>query len=289
MREADRDMRQTRPKPPLAQRPEARSLWAGALLLSLTSLSSAHAAGDAADSAQKAAEKNDKSAANARKKVQGSAKDQSLGVLTYRELAAVQKPLYSPQGMLEVGLQSAILPADVYVFSTSLGAQGTLHLNERLGLELNAQYSWGFETYASRTLREQGIRVDAWSPLTFVTLDAVYAPIYAKLNLMGQQILHFDVAVVGGAGLFVSERTLYNDVNAADGAARFSQPVSLNAGLLHRYYVRILGHACAVRLDARDHLTLMQTLDGAFWLKHNLLLGLGFSTFLPTGKAGGGS
>lgn len=219
--------------------------------------------------------------------IQSPTPSENLGVLTHRELAAVQQPLFGTNGKLELGVQSGILPADVYVFSTSAGLQGTLHLNDRLGLELNGQYSWGFETYASRTLRTQGIRVDAWSPVALVTVDAVYAPIYAKLNLLSKRIVHFDVAVVGGGGLLISQRTLYNDVSAAADASRYGMPLSLNAGLLHRYYVHLFGQQVALRLDARDHLSLMQGLDGNFWLKHNLLLGLGVSTFLPARKGGG--
>ena len=269
------------PAPNLA-RTVIGSLFAGIFWSSLLAPVALQAASASTRAAQKAP-----ASVKSPNPIQSPTPAENLGVLTNRELAAVQQPLFGTNGKLELGVQTGILPADVYVFSASAGLQGTLHLNDRLGVELNTQYSWGFETYASRTLRTQGIRVDAWSPLALVTVDAVYAPIYAKLNLLGKRILHFDVALVGGGGLLVSERTLYNDVSASADASRYGMPLSLNAGLLHRYYVHLFGQQFALRLDARDHLSLLQGLEGNFWLKHNLLLGLGVSTFLPARKAGG--
>lgn len=206
---------------------------------------------------------------------------ENLGVLQNRELAAVQKPLFGTQNKLELSLHSGLLPIDPYVLGAIYGAQGTLHLDERLGLELALEAGTGWDTYASKALREQGIRVDAYFPRAVATLGAVYTPVYAKLNLLGKQVVHFDVALTAGAGMFLAERTLYNDTESAEDARRYSFPLSVHLGILERYYLTLFQQQWAIRLDARDHLTWITNLDGTGWLKHNLAFGVGVSWFMP--------
>lgn len=214
---------------------------------------------------------------------EGPRPDQTLGVLRHGELAAVQKPLYPTEGRLELGVGVGLIPNDAFVTGGMLALSATWHARPELGVELALGLGRGWETYASRTLQAQGVRVDAYSPVALASLDAVWTPIYAKLNLLGRRVVHFDVAAVAGAGLFLAERTIYNDTVAAEGARRYNLPASVNLGLLHRYYLTFAQRPFAVRLEARDHLTLVPEGLAGPWLKHDLLLSVGLSGFLSFG------
>ncbi|MFM7203041.1 MAG: outer membrane beta-barrel domain-containing protein [Myxococcota bacterium] len=216
---------------------------------------------------------------------EGPRPDQTLGVLRPGELAAVQKPLYPRSGRLELGVNTALIPNDAYVLGAMMGVQATWHLSPEWGAELSLGLGRGWDTYASRALQVQGVRVDAYSPVMQTSLDVVWTPIYAKLNLLGWRVVHFDVAGVAGGGLFLAERTIFNDTVAAEGSPRYNLPASLNLGLLHRYYMTVLGRPWALRLEVRDHLTLVPEGLAGPWLKHDLLLGVGLSGFLTLGGA----
>jgi outer membrane beta-barrel protein len=165
------------------------------------------------------------------------------------------------------------------------------YFSERIAGDCLLSFGNGFETYESKRLQELGVRIDSYTPRLVASFNAQWTPIYAKLNLLGMRVVHFDTSLTGGIGAFVARRTIYNDVDASPGADRFNRPLSVNIGLNQRYYARLWGYSAALRLEARDYLYLFDTLAGNHYIKHNWYFGAGISWFFdfarPKGKANG--
>lgn len=218
----------------------------------------------------------------------GPSPEQELGVLANKDLAAVQKPVFSCAGKLELGAQMVTIPSDPYVLALHGSAVGTWYATERLAVDALVAAGNGWETSESTRLESQGVRVDSYTPRFIASLNLQWTPIYAKLSLLGVRIVHFDTSITAGAGAFVARRTLYNAVEASPDADRYNHPASVDLGLNQRYYFRAAGHMLAVRVDVRDYLYVLQTLEATKVIKHNWYFGLGVSWFFDlVGKRGG--
>ena len=218
----------------------------------------------------------------------GPSPEQELGVLAHRDIAAVQKPVFSTSGKLELAAQFITIPSDPYILALQGGLIGTWYFTERLALEALVSAGNGWETSESTRLASQGVQVDSYTPRFISSLNVQWTPIYAKLSLLGLRIVHFDTSLTGGAGAFVARRTLYNAVEASPDADRYNHPASFNLGLNQRYYLRAGGRMLAVRADVRDYLYVLRTLEATKVVKHNWYFGLGVSWFFDlSGKRGG--
>ncbi len=218
----------------------------------------------------------------------GPAPEEELGVLADRDLAAVQRPIFSTSGKLEVTVQAVTIPTDPYVLSVHGSAIGTWYFTERLAIEALVGFGNGRETDQSTRLQALGIRVDTYTPRFISSVNVQWTPIYAKLNLLGVRIVHFDTSLTAGAGAFVARRTIYNDVEPTPDAERFNNPASIDVGINQRYFLRAAGQMLALRIDARDYLYVQQTLEATRVVKHNWYFGAGLSWFFELSRDRGG-
>ena len=210
-------------------------------------------------------------------------------MLAMEDLAAVQKPLFSTQGKMEVAAQVATIPTDPYVISAHGGISVGWYLSERLAVEYLFAWGNGRETSQSTRLQSLGVRVDAYMPRVVTSINTQWTPIYAKFSLLGMRVVHFDTSITGGVGALVAERTIYNDVEAAANADVYNRPASINVGINQRYFIRTRGQMFAIRADVRDYLYLLETLENSRVVKHNWYFGLGVSWFFrPVFEKGGG-
>lgn len=206
-----------------------------------------------------------------------------LGLLANEEVRVVQENLYEKAGHLEVGASLGAIPNDPYYLAGTVGVVGLYHLSETLGVGLAIHGATGGPTQEADRLSEfGGAAVDSYAPTLLVDLDAQWTPIYAKLNLLGQAVVHYDVYVAGGVGAFLARRSILEGVSAgADPAVgAWNSPASVNLGLGNRFFFRAGDKVQAVHLEARDHLFLAENPDGSRWLKNNLHLTLGWSIYL---------
>lgn len=217
----------------------------------------------------------------------GPAPDEELGLLANTDLAAVQKPLFSMRRKLEVSGHTALLPGDPYVVGVLGGVGAAYYFSERLAADVLLSYGNGFETFESTRLQELGVRVDSYTPRFVCSFNAQWTPIYAKLNLLGYRVVHFDTSLTGGVGAFVARRTIYNDVEASPEAARFNLPASINVGINQRYFARIANHTAALKLELRDYLYVLRTVTDTSGIKHNWFLSLGITWYFDLFEGGG--
>lgn len=204
-----------------------------------------------------------------------------IAALDPGEIRIVQDLLYEKAGSVEASLALGFIPNDPYVLSGSLGLGATYHLSETLAVEGTFNFFGNRETAEGERLGVYGVAVDGYSPFLQGGIGATWTPIYAKLNLLGRAILHYDLYLAGGAGAFLAERTLLAGVDNASesGLERFNSPFSVNVGLGQRFFLRPDTRTQSVKVEVRDHLYRATTPEGEGWIKHNVHITAGWGVF----------
>jgi outer membrane beta-barrel protein len=130
--------------------------------------------------------------------------------------------------------------------------------------------------------------------------EVAWAPVYGKLNLAAEQVLHFDLALMAGPDYIVTDQVLARDTAAAlaasGGKPATQATIGGHVGLGVRIY---LNRFMALRLDVKDYVYAVKVpnwIEGAGNLprtdvQNQLFLELGLSFFFPTSPraAGGGT
>lgn len=198
-----------------------------------------------------------------------------VGVLRNEDIHVVQKVLYPKAERSEIGVHLGYVGFDAYVKAPNAQVSFTKHMDETLAFSAVAGAGWGLKSSAYRQLETPayGVAPYATGYLASVLAGVEYAPIYAKLNLNGARIVHFDVYLALRAGLTV-ERSVLPDHTLA-----FAPTLSPALGT--RYF---LAPAAALHVALRDDLTILRyTLTQETKLKQNANVTVGL-TFLSPAK-----
>jgi outer membrane beta-barrel protein len=130
-------------------------------------------------------------------------------------------------------------------------------------------------------------------------LEVAWAPVYGKLNLAAEQVLHFDLALLAGADYISADEVLARDaaeaLAIAGGTPSAKGTVGGHVGVGVRIY---LNRFMAIRLDFKDYVYAVKVpnwIEGAgnqprTDVQNQLCFELGLSFFFPTSprSAGGG-
>ena len=130
--------------------------------------------------------------------------------------------------------------------------------------------------------------------------EVAWAPVYGKLNLAAEQVLHFDLAVMAGADYITHDEVLSRDaaesLAAAGGKPATTGTIGGHVGLGLRFY---LSRFLAIRLDVKDYIYAVEVpnwIEGSgnqprTDIQNQLFLELGLSFFVPTSPraTGGGT
>ena len=84
------------------------------------------------------------------------------------------------------------------------------------------------------------------------TFVARWSPIYGKINLLGENVLNFDLYFVGGLGMISAKRYYVSANDDGSLALRFDKPqvsIPVNAGLGINFFIN---QSLAVKIDARS-------------------------------------
>jgi outer membrane beta-barrel protein len=114
--------------------------------------------------------------------------------------------------------------------------------------------------------------------------EVAFSPIYGKLNLIGEQVAHFDVSILGGADYVVFQKALESGVAQAAAQAGQKPPdassLAGHVGLGLRIY---LYGFVALRLELKDYLYRAEigNLQRMQW-QNQLFADMGLSFFFPT-------
>lgn len=168
-----------------------------------------------------------------------------IGMIRDEEITVVQKLLYPKDGRTEVGFHVGVMPFDAYLTSPNAQISFATHFSEQWGLSLVAGGGYSFKSGVYRELESPtyGVAPNAYRYLGSALIGFENAPIYAKLNLNGSRIVHFDVYWTLRAGATLEQSFI------PGGGLAFGPTVS--PGIGGRFF---LGKAAALKLELRDDL-----------------------------------
>jgi outer membrane beta-barrel protein len=191
-------------------------------------------------------------------------------------IKAVERKVFLKRRRFEVMPYVGLDLNDAFFQHFFVGASAAYHLEDSFALELRGGFALGdLEKDSVRFVRVEtgSLPFDPPSLVAHADLDAVWAPIYGKLSLFGESILHFDTFLTAGGGIFVTERT--DDPRGARDRVTNVNP-SANIGVGQRYFIN---EWLVLRAELRNY-TFLET-GGQSDLQNVTVLGLALSGFFP--------
>ena len=194
-----------------------------------------------------------------------------LGVLKNSDISVVQKMLYTKEGRTELAMHVGVMPFDAYSTTPLAMVSYGSFMSESLGWEVALGAGYGLKTADYKELEGPmyGVAPDAYRYLLSASGDVQWSPIYAKMNLGGQKILHYDVYGLAGLDLSVKDSMVLPEleVAVAPGAV---------LGIGGRFY---LSKNSAVRVQLRDEVVveIRSPTTGGTHLDHQLSVTAGFA------------
>lgn len=194
-----------------------------------------------------------------------------LGTLKNEEITVVQKLLYPKTDKMEIGLQLGVIAFDPYMIAPKAQLTVGKHRSESLEIEGQLGFGYGFGTRAYKELGGDalGVRPEAYRYLASVSAGVNWSPIYAKMNVNGDRVMHHDVYIP-----IVAHATLER---LAWGEQYFAVAPGVGVGVGIRVFQ---GDGGAIRIELRDDLLVeARKQSGTVALKQNVGLHVGFSRF----------
>jgi outer membrane beta-barrel protein len=199
-----------------------------------------------------------------------------IGVLKDSDIQVVQRVLFPKDGRLEIGGHLGWMPFDPLVTTPNAQLSIDKHFSDSLALSVLIGGGYGLKTarYVELESPAYGVAPAAYRYLASALIGVSWSPIYAKMNIGGTKVVHFDIygTLRGGASLESSV--------IPGGGITVAPTVSLGLGM--RFFVN---ETVAVRFAVRDDLMVeYRDIIGAWRFKQNGGLTLGVTWF--TGKKG---
>jgi outer membrane beta-barrel protein len=195
--------------------------------------------------------------------------------------------LHRKAGRLELTPEAQISLADAFFTKTMIGAKATWHVAEWLSVGASMAAGMTRPTGSTQVCPpNQGCQ-----PATPAQLAAVpgeikmkagaelgFAPVYAKLNVMGEKVIHFDLSLLAGPD-WISYRQVLPPPALPDAAVSpgTASAIGGHVGLGTRVFLSDWG---ALRLELKDYFYRVPV-GGQKKLEQQLFVELGFSFFLP--------
>lgn len=197
------------------------------------------------------------------------------------KIGPVSGQLLTKSGRSELGAGSGLSVNDAFHRKVFVGGRYAYHLGESLAIEASGDY--GIISFVSGAI-ERCSTNQPCTPADAAALSAApgdvraqaalavqWAPVYGKLSLLAESVVHFDLFLCAGGGV-VSYRGL--DENGA--AISPTTPAGVIGIGLRAHLNRWL----ALRFDARDVVYQAQVRGDADW-QNQLEVGLSLSVFAP--------
>ncbi|MEO1273588.1 MAG: outer membrane beta-barrel domain-containing protein [Myxococcota bacterium] len=138
-----------------------------------------------------------------------------------RDVSVVQKRLFTKDGRLEVTAYSGVVPNDPFLTYLPVGARIGYYFVESIGVEVSGSFSGGSLQLDSGLADDLRNDEDINANVTLldrqqyrVNAAVSWSPFYGKFALLDSRLSNFDIYLVGGLGLVVTESP---DVNADTG------------------------------------------------------------------------
>jgi outer membrane beta-barrel protein len=179
-----------------------------------------------------------------------------------RQRRHVRDRLFLKQARHELAATFGYYVSDLYSATYVAGGSYTYHMTEGTAVELSGAITHADADLIRAIEDERGdIIDDAFARTLMAESLLLWTPVYGKFRL-GGSVVHFDLHLDGGFGVV---------------DAQTSRGFSGVGGLGVKVF---MGHAFALRFDARDHVHRHELLDESF-LVNDLTLTAGVSMFLP--------
>lgn len=194
-----------------------------------------------------------------------------LGVLKNSDISVVQKMLYTKEGRTELGMHVGVMPFDAYS-TTPLGmvSYGSF-MSETLGWEVALGGGYGLKSADFKELESPmyALAPDAYRYLVSVSGDVQWSPIYAKMSLAGQKVLHYDVYGLAGVDFSVKDSMVLPDLEIAVAPGGV-------LGIGARFY---LNPNAAIRVQLRDEVVaeIRTPTTGGTHLEHQVSVTAGYT------------
>jgi outer membrane beta-barrel protein len=225
------------------------------------------------------------------------------------KIKPISGQLYTKAGRLEVSPTLALSFNDAFLKKYQGGVKVGWHFTEFLSA--GATFAMGATSATGSAVvcpANQGCQGASKSQLwqvpgairMMVGAEVAWAPVYGKLNLAAEQVLHFDLALLAGPDVIRRDEVLSRD--AADalvlsgGSPATTTSLGGHVGLGLRFY---FNRFMALRIDVKDYVYAVKVpnwIEGAgdkprIDVQNQLFLELGLSFFFPTAprSPGGGT
>lgn len=181
-------------------------------------------------------------------------------------IKAVQRKVFMKKGRVEIFPQFSLDLNDPFYQHLIVGGSVAYHLADSFAIEARGGYAFAsIKQGALRFVRQETDSLIK-NPPEFkyhADLDLLWAPIYGKISLFGDSILHFDTYVTAGPGIFGTDAGL--------------NPAA-NIGIGQRYFIT---EWLTARFELRDYMFL-DSRNTSSDLQNLLVFGFSVSGFLPT-------
>lgn len=181
-------------------------------------------------------------------------------------IKAVERKAFLKKSRVEIFPQFGLDLNDPFFQHMLVGAAVGFHVADSLAFELRGSaVVASIKSSAIRFVRTEtdSLLKNAPELQYHADLDVVWAPLYGKISLFSEGILHFDTYITAGPGIFGTDA----GINPA-----------VNFGLGQRYFIT---DWLTARLEIRDYLYLDSRNDESS-VRQSLVLGFALSGFFPT-------
>jgi outer membrane beta-barrel protein len=175
------------------------------------------------------------------------------------KIKPISGQLYEKAGRFEITPVLALSLEDAFFTKYLAGLRVGYHVNESLAVALAFAAGTTSPTGSAVVCpANQGCRPASAAELyqvpgrirSTVSADVAWTPVYGKLNLVAEQVAHFDLGLVGGADLVIHDALLSANQAMVLGQKPSSRSgVGGHVGLAIRLF---LGETLAIRWEVRD-------------------------------------
>lgn len=181
-------------------------------------------------------------------------------------IKSVERKAFLKKSRVEIFPQFGLSLNDPFFQHMIAGAAVGFHVADSLSFELRGGAVFAsIKSSAIRFIRTETDSLLKNPPeLKFhADLDVLWAPIYGKIALFSEGIIHFDTYITAGPGIFGTDAGL---------------APALNFGVGQRYFIT---DWLVARLEVRDYVFLDNRNDESN-MRQNIVLGFALSGFFPT-------
>lgn len=197
-----------------------------------------------------------------------TATDEGIDLTLQDRIKAVSRKTFLKTGRFELTPSAMMTVNDPFYRTIALGGRVAWHVNEAFALEVGGAYVPPFfiqELEPVDLVREELTLINADNDVVgLADVGVTFSPLYGKVALLGDSIIHFDGFISSGVG-----------VTFDDGADLFHPTMNIGVGgriFLNRWLV--------IRADVRDY---VYPQDKGFvsTLQNLLFVGVGLGIYFP--------